>query len=154
MQTIRFSAHNTTELYFSKSRQRRETTICRAAALHPLRDQKVSVNYVLIRLFCTEFLLHVRILQQVSTFLKSDASLRFIENSMKQCSNLALLLRTIYAIDRIVGAILRKYRSRFAFTFNSYNQYESFCSFATHSLFKASSPATSLLTFCALRCFH
>ena len=53
------------------------------------------------------FLLHVKMLEQVSTFLKSDASLRFIENSMKQCSNLALLLRTIYAIDRIIAAILK-----------------------------------------------
>ena len=33
----------------SKSRQRRETTICRAAALHPLRDWEVSVNSVLIK---------------------------------------------------------------------------------------------------------
>ena len=45
-------------------------------------------------------------------------------------------------------------RSRFAFTFNPYDQYEPFCSFETHSLFKAYSRETSLLTFCVSRCFH
>ena len=46
------------------------------------------------------------------------------------------------------------YRSRFAFPFNPYDQYEPFCNFETYSLFKPYSPETSLFTSCALRCLH